>query len=185
MYTILVTDSNELVTTVKERIVQGSNLVDNLHFLAKTDYKGIDMTDFSATLEYTLPVSREHKTENLVRSDTLYKNMLEYKLPFDANLTKEAGEIEIKLTFNRFTLNAKGNPIQQVRKISTTTVSIVPITAQSDIVPDNGLGNHDHSELLATDEDIILLLTNQGYITLIGTNDGAIYTDNNGKLYVL
>lgn len=45
--------------------------------------------------------------------------------------------------------------------------------------------NHDHSELLATDEDIAILLTNQGYITPIGTNDGTIYTDDNGKLYVL
>lgn len=37
----------------------------------------------------------------------------------------------------------------------------------------------------ATDEDIIILLTNQGYISPIGANDGAIYTDNNGKLYIL
>ena len=38
---------------------------------------------------------------------------------------------------------------------------------------------------IATDEDVAILLTNQGYIAPIGTNDGAIYTDNNDKIYVL
>lgn len=30
---------------------------------------------------------------------------------------------------------------------------------------------------IATDEDVAILLTNQGYIAPIGTNDGAIHTD--------
>lgn len=38
---------------------------------------------------------------------------------------------------------------------------------------------------IATDEDVAILLTNQGYIAPIGTNDGAIYIDNNSRLYVL
>ena len=38
---------------------------------------------------------------------------------------------------------------------------------------------------IATEEDIAILLTNQGYISPVGANDGAIYTDNNGEIYVL
>ena len=38
---------------------------------------------------------------------------------------------------------------------------------------------------IATDEDVAILLTNQGYISPVGANDGAIYTDNNYKIYVL
>ena len=38
---------------------------------------------------------------------------------------------------------------------------------------------------IATEEDIVILLTNQGYISPVGANDGAIYTDNNDKIYVL
>ena len=38
---------------------------------------------------------------------------------------------------------------------------------------------------IATDEDVAILLTNQGYISPVGANDGAIYTDNNDKIYVL
>lgn len=140
MYTILVTNSNELVTTVKERIMQRSKLVDNLHFLVDPKYKDVDMTDFAVTLEYVLPVSREYKTENLVKADALYKEMLEYRLPFDTNLTKEAGKIEIQLTFTKASLDADGNAIQQVRKTSKATINIIPITAWSDIIADSALG---------------------------------------------
>ena len=38
---------------------------------------------------------------------------------------------------------------------------------------------------IATDEDVAILLTNQGYISPVGANDGSIYTDNNDKIYVL
>ena len=38
---------------------------------------------------------------------------------------------------------------------------------------------------IATDEDVAILLTNQGYISPVGANDGVIYTDNNDKIYVL
>ena len=38
---------------------------------------------------------------------------------------------------------------------------------------------------IATDEDVAILLTNQGYISPVGANNGAIYTDNNDKIYVL
>ena len=38
---------------------------------------------------------------------------------------------------------------------------------------------------IATDEDVAILLTNQGYISSVGANNEAIYTDNNDKIYVL
>lgn len=139
MYTLLLNDTNELITTVKERIMQRSKLVDNLHFLVEPNYKGIDMSDFTVTMEYILPVSREYKTENLVKSDALYKDMLEYKLPFDTCLTKEAGKIEVQLTFTKVELDADGNSIQRVRKTSPATITIIPISAWSDIIADSAL----------------------------------------------
>lgn len=139
MYTILVNESNELITTVKERIMQRSKLVDNLHFLVEQTYKGIDMSDFTVTMEYILPISREYKTEFLVKSDELYKEKLEYKLPFDTCLTKEHGKIEAQLTFTKVSLDVDGNSIQQVRKTSPTTITIVPISAWSDMIADSAL----------------------------------------------
>ena len=139
MYTILLNDTNELITSVKERIMQRSKLVDSLHFLVDPTYKGTDMSDFTVMMEYIMPTSREYKTEILVKSDELYKNKLEYKLPFDTCLTKEAGKVEVQLTFVKVDLDTEGNSIQKVRKTSPTTITIVPIAAWSDIVPDNAL----------------------------------------------
>jgi hypothetical protein len=139
MYTILLNESNELTTSIRERIMQRSKLVDSLHFLVDPTYKGLDMSLFTAVLEYITPVSREYKTEYLVKSDELYKGKLEYKLALDSNLTREAGKIEVQLTFIKVELDADGNPTQRVRKTSPTTITIVPISAWSDIIADSAL----------------------------------------------
>lgn len=139
MYTILLNESNELITSVRERIMQRSKLVDSLHFLVDPVYKGMDMSGFTVTMEYILPISREYKTEALVKSDSLYKEKLEYKLPFDTCLTKEHGKIEVQLTFTKVELTPDGDSIHYVRKTSPTTITIVPISAWSDVIADNAL----------------------------------------------
>lgn len=139
MYTILLNETNALTTSVKERIMQRSKLVDVLHFLVDPIYKGLDMSQFTAVLEYITPASREYKTEYLVKSDELYKGKLEYKLPMDTALTREAGKIEVQLTFTKVELDTEGNATQKVRKTSPTTITIVPIAAWSDIIADDAL----------------------------------------------
>ena len=139
MYTILVNDDNSLQTTVRERIMQRSKLVDTLHFLVEPTYKEQDMSEFTVTMEYLLPVSREYRTENLVKSDVLYKDMLEYKLPFDTALTKEAGEVQMQLTFTRVEMDADGKTTQYVRKTSAESIVIVPVSAWSDVIADSAL----------------------------------------------
>lgn len=153
MYTILVRNDNTLYASVKERIMQRSKMVDVLHFLVELDYKGIDMSTYTATLEYVLPVSKEYCSETLILSEELYKEHLEYKLPFDTNLTKEAGDIEIQLTFTKVDLDTEGNGIQYVRKTSPTTITIVPISAWSNIIPDAALNVIDQ-KLLKVDAQI-------------------------------
>lgn len=139
MYTILVSDNNELVTTVKERIMQRSKLVGNLHFLVPQKYKDFDMDNFTAMLEYILPVSKELHTEILDKSEELYKDHIEFKFPVDTSITKEAGSIEILLTFVYVEMLPDGQTLQHVRKISPTTLQIIPVPAWCDIVPDSAL----------------------------------------------
>ncbi len=139
MYTILLDESNLLKTTVRERIMQRSKLVDTLHFLVDPVYKGIEMSDFTVVMEYVKPVSREYKTEYLTKSDELYKDKLQYKLPIDTELTREAGDIEISLTFTKVDMDPDGNPKQLVRKTSPTTVTILPVTVWSDVIADDAL----------------------------------------------
>lgn len=139
MYTILLTNDNEFVTTVKERIMQRSKLVDHFQILVEQDYKGHSMADFSVMLEYLTPVGREYKSEILVLSDEMYQDKLVYTLPFDTCLTREAGEIEIQLTFVKTELDKNGFSKQLVRKTSPATITIVPISAWSDIIADSAL----------------------------------------------
>ena len=183
MYTILVNDNNELVTTVKERIMQRSKLVDELHFLVNPTYKNVDMSDFTVTMEYVLPVSREYKTETLVKSSDLYKGQLEYVLPFDTCLTKEAGKIEIQLTFTKVALDADGRAKQQVRKVGPTTVTIVPVTAWSDIIPDNALSALDQRLIMV---DAMINAANEMNQYIFETKaDDISYNENTNEIQLL
>lgn len=183
MYTILVTQDNELITSIKERIMQRSKLVDNLHFLVDPIYKEIDMTDFVVTLEYILPVSKEYETDILVKSDELYKGTkLEYKLPFDTKLTKEPGEIEVQLTFAKIELDENGQSIQLVRKTSSCFITIVPISAWSDIIPDSALNAIDQ-RILETQAQIKALEELSGVIATAKA-DNIVLDESTHELYL-
>ena len=182
MYTILVNDDNTLTTSVRERIMQRSKLVDSLHFLVSPTYKELDMTDFTVTLEYVLPISKKYKVETLIKSDELYKERLEYKLPFDTNLTREYGDIEIQLTFTKVDLDEEGKDIQYIRKTSTTSITIVPISAWSDVIPDEALTDLDQ-KILKTDAQIKELREMQENI-LVEKADNLVLDEENKELYL-
>lgn len=139
VYTILVNEDNTMTTTHKKRIVQRSKLVDDLWFLAAPKYNGYNMAEFTVVLEYLLPVSRRYKNEILSLSSSNYNGYLKYTLPIDTELTAEAGEIELMLTFIMSTLDEFGKSVQRVRKISGTSITVTPISAWSDIIPDSAL----------------------------------------------
>lgn len=139
MYAILVNDDNTITASKKERIMQKSKLFNTLYFLAPPTYKGYDMSLCTVVLEYVLPVSRKYESEILNLSDERYEEYLKYTLPFDTNLTSEAGKIEMQLTFIYSDMDENGKSIQRVRKTSTCFVEILPISAWSDIVPDGAL----------------------------------------------
>ena len=188
MYTILVTQDNELKVSVKERIMQRSKLVDSFHFLVDPMYKDtIDMTNFTVTMEYLLPVSKKYKTETLVLQPELYKEKLEYRLKFDTYLTAEAGDIELHLTFTMTELDPEGKATQYVRKTSDCIITIVPISAWSDIVPDEALSALDQ-RLLKVDEQIkalsesaMLLVQDKADNIVLDTETNEIYLTSNGE----
>ena len=165
-----------ITASLTERIMQRSKLVDNLHFLADTIYSGVDMTDYTVLLEYKLPVSKSYKTEILKKSTELYKNKLEYKLPFDTNLTSEAGDIEFWLTFSDVEMTAEGETIQHVRKVGPGVVHIIPISNWADVVPDEALSSLDQRliELIALNKSMY----DQLNINLDGKADNIKYQNN-------
>lgn len=176
MYTFLIGEDNTLTATVVERIMERSKLVDSLHFLADPIYKETDMSDFTVMMEYVLPVSKKYKTEILEKSDELYKDMLEYKLPFDTALTSEPGDIEIQLTFTNVTLDADGKSTQYVRKVGPGSIKIVAISTWSDIIPDEALSAVDQRLLAA--QALMKALNEQNNTIMKSKADSLRYKDN-------
>lgn len=177
MYTILVNDDDSLYGSHKERIMQRQKLVNDLVFIVDPVYRNThDMTNASVLLEYVLPVSRKYDTINLVLSDEKYNDCyLQYKLPFDTNLTSEAGSLELQLTFAYVEMAPNGTGIQRVRKTSPTTIEIIPISAWSDIVPDAALSALDQ-RLIKLDAQMRGL---NEYMNVLDDNkvDNLVYDD--------
>lgn len=181
MFTILIKDTNEmLITTPQERIMQRSKLVDTLHFLVSPTYKDMDMSKFTLLMEYKLPISGECHSEVLTLSEELYKEYLEYKVPFDTSLTKECGKIEVQLTFLFNAMDMEGHITQYSRKISPCFINIIPVSAWSNMVPD--------SELAAIDQRILKLdaianqLTDTQNLVIDNKADDISYENNTIQL---
>lgn len=182
-YVILVNEDNSLYGSKKERIMQRSKLVDSLVFIAEPTYKGIDMTKATVMLEYILPVSREYKTVILTLSDEKYNDCyLQYKLPFDVDLTSQSGSLELQLTFAYSEMNEKGKIVQRVRKTSATKIDVIPIATWSDIVPDSALGGLDQ-RIIAMNAQIQAL---DDYMNVINTDkvDNLVYDDADETLHL-
>lgn len=187
-YVILVNDDNTLYGSCKERIMQRSKLVNTLTFIVDPIYKGVDMTNASVMLEYVLPVSREYKTVDLVLSDERYNGcFLQYKLPFDTDLTSQSGSLEMQLTFAYVEMDENGEMIQRVRKTSPTTIEVTPISKWSDIIPDSALGGLDqrlivmNAQIQAIDDYMNILDNNQVDNLVYNDDESTLQLSANGK----
>ncbi|CCY06624.1 putative uncharacterized protein [Eggerthella sp. CAG:1427] len=180
MYTFLINENNTLTCSVQDAIMERSKMVDKLHFLADPTYKGIDMTDYTVNLEYVLPISKRYKTEILTKSDELYKNKLEYILPFDTDLTSEPGDIQIQLTFLTVTMDSDGTTVQHVRKVGPGVIHIVPIQNWSDLIPDAALSSVDQRLLAA--EAMLKALSDRNAAIFDSKADNLSYIDQKLQL---
>lgn len=119
MYTILITNDNEMDVSVIEPVVEGSNKANKIRFLVPQMYEDLDMSEFTVTLEYVIPKSRWSYNYVLEPSEELYKGMLEYLYEITDEFTEEDGEVEVHLTFVKDDI---------VREIRPTTIRVYPIT---------------------------------------------------------
>ena len=182
MYTILVNNDNTLTTSVKERIMQRSKLVDSLHFLVEPMYNEHDMSTFTVAMKYKLPVSNEPCSELLTLSEELHKEKLEYKLPIDTKLTNEAGDIEVMLVFTKVEIDEEGVGKQYVRSTSTTTIKIVPLAAWTNITTDAALNAVDQ-RLLQVDA-MIKALSETGDLYSSTKADNIVLDSENKEIYL-
>ena len=183
MYVILVNKDNSLIVTQKERIMQRSKLVDTLWFLVPPDYNEHNMANFTVLLEYVLPISKKYRNEILSIANETYKGYLIYKLPVDTMLTDEHGDIELQLSFISVELDVSGTPVQRVRKTSPTSITIIPISAWSDIIPDSALSAIDQ-RIIKTDAQI-KALNDMNNALFYSKADDISYDKENNELQLL
>lgn len=181
-YVILVNQDDTLYGSHKERIMQRQKLVNDLIFVVDPIYRNThDMTNASVLLEYILPISKEYKTAYLELCDERYNGcFLQYKLPLDTNITSEHGDVNIQLTFAYVEMDKDGKTIQRVRKTSSTTIKVIPISAWSDIIPDSALGGLDQ-RLIVMNAQIRAM---DNYLNVIESNkvDNLIYNESDETL---
>jgi len=155
-YTILVCDDNSLYGSQKSKIMQKEKLVNKLCFLVAPHYNGHDMSQFTVTMRYVLPISKEFITETLVLADDKYEEYLKYVLPVDTNLSKEWGDVELNLTFTKVDTDNDGNIIQRVRKTDNYILKITELPDWDKFVPDSALSALDQ-RILKQDAQIMAL----------------------------
>ena len=182
MYTILVCDDNSLYGSQKSKIMQKEKLVNKLCVLVAPHYNGYDMSQFTVTMRYLLPISREFITETLVLSDEKYEEYLKYILPVDTNLSKEYGDIELNLTFTMVDSDDNGNIVQRVRKTDNYLLHITQIPDWDSLVPDAALSALDQ-RILKQDAQIKALAdladALNGNVAIV---DNLVYNDSESTL---
>ena len=184
-YTILVCDDNSLYGSCKCKIMQKEKLVNKLCFLVAPHYNGYDMSQFTVTMRYMLPISKDFVTETLVLSDETYEGYLKYVLPVDTNLTKEWGDIELNLTFTMLDTDDNGDIVQRVRKTDNHILSITQLPDWDKFVPDSALSAIDQ-RILKQDAQIKALneLANafNGSVDIV---DNLMYNDEDETLQLM
>lgn len=182
MYTILVNDDNTLYGSCKRKIMQREKLVNKLCFLVAPYYNGYDMSKFTVTMRYLMPISREFKTETLVLSEERYEECLKYVLPIDTCFTKEWGDTELNLTFTMLDTDEEMNIVQRVRKTGNHILTITKLPDWDSIVPDSALSALDQ-RILKQDAQIKALAD---LANVLDNNqvDNLIYDDINDVIHL-
>ena len=167
MYTIIMNDDKQLVTTVRKTIYQRENMVDNIQFLFPEFYENINLSDCIAVLKY-IDVGNELHSEILSKDSELYKGKIRFILPINTKLTRFAGNVIIRINITK--INTTTGISNEVLKTSECVISVLP---DNTIVVSDDL-----TEKLATLESQIAELSNSQVDDLSLTNDLLQVTAN-------
>lgn len=144
MYTVLVRNDNSIVASQVERIMHRSSNVNTLCVLVDTDYTNkndevYDMRDFSCVFEFRTPISNKYIPIIVEPELTLYKDRIQYLLPFNTELTAEPGDLQLKFIFTKLEMQADGTKREISRPTPTINISILPVSQWSDYIADSNL----------------------------------------------
>lgn len=158
MYTLRITDDNNVITTVKESLMEKSNCVNSIQIIINKLYKEqIDMTDTTAYMKYVLPVTKKIKMTQLIADTTTDESHILYTIPVTANISAEPGDIEVSFTFLKLVHDEKSDTTTSyVRKTESGLIHITKLAQFDSYEPSEMLTELDQRilALMATAEDI-------------------------------
>lgn len=158
MYTLRITDDNNVITTVKESLMEKSNCVNSIQIIINKFYKEqIDMTDTTAYMKYVLPVTKKIKMTKLIADTTTDESHILYTIPVTANISAEPGDIEVSFTFLKLVHDEESDTTTSyVRKTESGLIHITKLAQFDSYEPSEMLTELDQRilALMATAEDI-------------------------------
>lgn len=158
MYTLRITDDNNVITTVKESLMEKSNYVNSIQIIINKLYKEqIDMTDTTAYMKYVLPVTKKIKMTQLIADTTTDESHILYTIPVTANISAEPGDIEVSFTFLKLVHDEESDTTTSyVRKTESGLIHITKLAQFDSYEPSEMLTELDQRilALMATAEDI-------------------------------
>lgn len=158
MYTLRITDDNNVITTVKESLMEKSNCVNSIQIIINKLYKEqIDMTDTTAYMKYVLPVTKKIKMTQLIADTTTDESHILYTIPVTANISAEPGDIEVSFTFLKLVHDEESDTTNSyVRKTESGLIHITKLAQFDSYEPSEMLTELDQRilALMATAEDI-------------------------------
>lgn len=158
MYTLRITDDNNVITTVKESLMEKSNCVNFIQIIINKLYKEqIDMTDTTAYMKYVLPVTKKIKMTQLIADTTTDESHILYTIPVTANISAEPGDIEVSFTFLKLVHDEESDTTTSyVRKTKSGLIHITKLAQFDSYEPSEMLTELDQRilALMATAEDI-------------------------------
>ena len=158
MYTLRITDDNNVITTVKENLMEKSNCVNSIQIIINKLYKEqIDMTDTTAYMKYVLPVTKKIKMTQLIADTTTDESHILYTIPVTANISAEPGDIEVSFTFLKLVHDEESDTTTSyVRKTESGLIHITKLAQFDSYEPSEMLTELDQRilALMATAEDI-------------------------------
>lgn len=124
MYTIIMDDDKNLVTTVRATLYQREKLADKIQFLFPQQYGEINIADCIILLKYVDQGNVAH-AEKLIKDEDLYKDRIRCCIDVDTNLTRFSGDIKFHLDFLK--LNTDDGIYESVLSSGETTITISPL----------------------------------------------------------
>lgn len=158
MYTLRITDDNNVITTVKESLMEKSNCVNSIQIIINKLYKEqINMTDTTAYMKYVLPVTKKIKMTQLIADTTTDESHILYTIPVTANISAEPGDIEVSFTLLKLVHDEESDTTTSyVRKTESGLIHITKLAQFDSYEPSEMLTELDQRilALMATAEDI-------------------------------